>query len=30
LVFPLLLMMVDLDCLCQSELILEPHEASLH
>jgi hypothetical protein len=30
LVVPLLLMMVDLDCLCQPELILEPHEGSLH
>jgi hypothetical protein len=27
---PLLLMMVDLDYLCQLELVLEPHEASLH
>jgi hypothetical protein len=27
---PLLLIMVDLDCLCQLELVLEPHEASLH
>jgi hypothetical protein len=25
-----LLMMVDLDCLCEPELALEPHEASLH
>jgi hypothetical protein len=30
LMVPLLLMMVDLDCLCQPELVLEPHEASLH
>jgi hypothetical protein len=30
LVVPLLLMMVDLDCLFHSELELEPHEASLH
>jgi hypothetical protein len=25
-----LLMMVDLDCLCQPELVLEPLVASLH
>jgi hypothetical protein len=25
-----LLMMVDLDCLCQPELVLESHQASLH
>jgi hypothetical protein len=29
-VVPLLLMMVDLDCLCQPELVLEPLMASLH
>jgi hypothetical protein len=30
LVVLLLLMMVDLDCLCQPELVLEPLVASLH
>jgi hypothetical protein len=29
-VVPLLLIMVDLDCLFHLELELEPHEASLH
>jgi hypothetical protein len=30
LVVPLLFMMADLECLCQPEFVLEPHEASLH
>jgi hypothetical protein len=30
LVVPLLLMMVDLGCLCQPRLVLEPLKASLH